>query len=68
MKEPASKPMRCALLTRKSTDDQLDLAFNCRGAQREAWEAFIKSFEVESMATHPFPMGSDTMLFRPRDP
>ena len=43
MKQPAIKPMRCAIYTRKSTDHNLDLAFNSLDAQREACEAYIKS-------------------------
>jgi site-specific DNA recombinase len=34
---------RCAIYTRKSTDHNLDLAFNSLDAQREACEAYIKS-------------------------
>ncbi len=43
MKQPIIKPMRCAIYTRKSTDHNLDLAFNSLDAQREACEAYIKS-------------------------
>ncbi len=43
MKQPTIKPMRCAIYTRKSTDHNLDLAFNSLDAQREACEAYIKS-------------------------
>ena len=39
----AAKAMRCAIYTRKSTDHNLDLAFNSLDAQREACEAYIKS-------------------------
>ncbi len=35
--------MRCAIYTRKSTEEGLDQAFNSLDAQREACEAFIKS-------------------------
>ena len=34
---------RCAIYTRKSTEHNLDLAFNSLDAQREACEAYIKS-------------------------
>ena len=40
---PAEKVKRCAIYTRKSTDHNLDLAFNSLDAQREACEAYIKS-------------------------
>jgi DNA invertase Pin-like site-specific DNA recombinase len=43
MKEMAPKPLRCAIYTRKSTEHNLDLAFNSLDAQREACEAYIKS-------------------------
>src|SRR3954465_8868892 len=37
------KLARCAIYTRKSTEHNLDLAFNSLHAQREACEAYIKS-------------------------
>ena len=37
------KPMRCAIYTRKSTDEGLDMQFNSLDAQREAGEAFVAS-------------------------
>jgi site-specific DNA recombinase len=43
MKSPAPKVQRCAVYTRKSTEHNLDLAFNSLDAQREACEAYIKS-------------------------
>jgi len=43
MKPVASKPQRGAIYTRKSTEHNLDLAFNSLDAQREACEAYIKS-------------------------
>src|SRR5215471_1271827 len=36
-------PVRCAIYTRKSTDEGLNQDFNSLDAQREAAEAFIKS-------------------------
>ena len=42
-KNPVQKVQRCAIYTRKSTDHNLDLAFNSLDAQREACEAYIKS-------------------------
>jgi hypothetical protein len=39
----ASKLVRCAIYTRKSTEYNLELAFNSLDAQREACEAYIKS-------------------------
>jgi site-specific DNA recombinase len=43
MKPAVSKPQRCAIYTRKSTEHNLDLEFNLLDAQREACEAYIKS-------------------------
>src|SRR2546430_17572012 len=43
MKPAVSKPQRCAIYTRKSTEHNLDLEFNSLDAQREACEAYIKS-------------------------
>jgi len=43
----SSKPVRCAIYTRKSTDEGLDQEFNSLDAQRESAEAFIKSQEHE---------------------
>jgi site-specific DNA recombinase len=43
VKTIAPKPQRCAIYTRKSTEHNLDLAFNSLDAQREACEAYIKS-------------------------
>ena len=37
------KVFRCAIYTRKSTEEGLDLEFNSLDAQREAGEAYIKS-------------------------
>src|ERR1700739_454865 len=43
MKSSVPKIQRCAIYTRKSTEHNLDLAFNSLDAQREACEAYIKS-------------------------
>jgi site-specific DNA recombinase len=43
MHAPISKLARCAVYTRKSTEYNLDLAFNSLDAQRGACEAYIKS-------------------------
>jgi DNA invertase Pin-like site-specific DNA recombinase len=46
---------RCAIYTRKSSDEGLDQAFNSLDAQREAGEAYIKSQASEgwrAIATH----------------
>lgn len=41
------KPLRCAVYTRKSSEEGLDQAFNSLDAQREACEAYIKSQQHE---------------------
>jgi site-specific DNA recombinase len=43
MDAPPSKLARCAVYTRKSTEYNLELAFNSLDAQREACEAYVKS-------------------------
>ena len=48
-------PMRCAIYTRKSTEEGLEQSFNSLDAQREACEAYIKSQHHEGwrlIATH----------------
>ena len=47
MRPHQPKPQRCAIYTRKSTEHNLDLAFNSLDAQREACEAYIKSHAHE---------------------
>ena len=45
---PASvKKLRCAVYTRKSTDEGLDKEFNSLDAQREACESYIASQRAE---------------------
>ncbi len=41
------KKLRCAVYTRKSTDEGLDKEFNTLGAQRGACEAFVASQRAE---------------------
>ncbi len=44
MRSPGPMPMaRCAVYTRKSSEEGLDQEFNSLDAQREACEAYIKS-------------------------
>src|SRR5712692_1996047 len=42
-KSPATAPVRCAIYTRKSTEEGLNQDFNSLDAQREAAEAYIRS-------------------------
>src|SRR5712691_7445397 len=41
--KPRTAPMRCAIYTRKSSEEGLEQEFNSLDAQREACEAYIKS-------------------------
>ena len=49
----ASKRIRCAIYTRKSTDEGLEQAFNSLDAQREACAAFIQSQKHEGWTVLP---------------
>src|SRR5580700_2784797 len=51
--KPAIARLRCAIYTRKSTEEGLDQEFNSLDAQREAAEAFIKSQRREGWITLP---------------
>ena len=42
-----TKPLRCAIYTRKSSEEGLEQSFNSLHAQREACEAYIKSQQHE---------------------
>src|SRR5215831_10200195 len=68
-KPAATKPFRCAIYTRKSTEHNLDLEFNSLHAQREACEAYIKSqaHEAWCLLHHRFDDGafSGASLERP---
>ena len=47
MKKPIIKKVRCAVYTRKSSEEGLDMEFNSLDAQRESCEAFIASQKPE---------------------
>jgi site-specific DNA recombinase len=49
----SERPMRCAIYTRKSSEEGLEQAFNSLHAQREACEAFIRSQRHEGWACLP---------------
>jgi DNA invertase Pin-like site-specific DNA recombinase len=53
MKPAGPKRQRCAIYTRKSTEHNLDLAFNSLDAQRMACEAYIKSQAYEGWSLIP---------------
>jgi site-specific DNA recombinase len=52
-KLPAPKTTRCAIYTRKSTEEGLQQEFNSLDAQREAGEAYIKSQQHEGWVCLP---------------
>ena len=45
--DTAKRPIRCAIYTRKSTEEGLDQEFNSLDAQRECAEAYILSQRAE---------------------
>ena len=47
MNKTPSRKLRCAVYTRKSSEEGLDMAFNSLDAQREACEAYIASQKPE---------------------
>ena len=51
--QPLSTRLRCAIYTRKSTEEGLDQEFNSLDAQREAAEAFIQSQRREGWIALP---------------
>jgi site-specific DNA recombinase len=48
-----TKPVRCAIYTRKSTEHGLELEFNSLDAQRDACEAYIKSQALQGWRALP---------------
>src|SRR5271168_4013490 len=53
MKPPNEQALRCAIYTRKSSEEGLEQEFNSLHAQREACEAFIKSQRHEGWSCLP---------------
>ncbi|GIW90220.1 MAG: integrase [Pirellulaceae bacterium] len=52
-RSPQTKKIRCAIYTRKSTEEGLEQDFNSLDAQREAGEAYIKSQAAEGWTLLP---------------
>ena len=52
MDHSKSRARRCAIYTRKSSEEGLEQDFNSLQAQREACEAFIKSQAERGLETH----------------
>jgi site-specific DNA recombinase len=53
MKKPIIRKLRCAVYTRKSTEEGLDQEFNSLDAQREACEAYVASQKAEGWVLVP---------------
>ncbi len=53
MPAPTGKLVRCAIYTRKSTEEGLEQEFNSLDAQRESGEAFIASQKAEGWVCNP---------------
>jgi site-specific DNA recombinase len=53
MKKPVVRKLRCAVYTRKSSEEGLDMEFNSLDAQREACEAYIASQKPEGWVLVP---------------
>ena len=47
MKKPIVRKLRCAVYTRKSTEEGLDMEFNSLDAQRESCESYVASQKAE---------------------
>src|SRR5260370_738526 len=47
MKKPVVRKLRCAVYTRKSSEEGLDMEFNSLDAQRESCEAYVMSQKAE---------------------
>src|SRR5271167_274858 len=52
MKPRNEQPLRCAIYTRKSSEEGLEQDFNSLHAQREACEAYIRSQQGEGWRLH----------------
>jgi DNA invertase Pin-like site-specific DNA recombinase len=55
MKKPIIRKLRCAVYTRKSSEEGLDMEFNSLDAQREACEAYVASQKPEGWVLVPDP-------------
>src|SRR5262249_35305462 len=53
MNRPIVRKLRCAIYTRKSTEEGLEMEFNSLDAQREACEAYIASQKAEGWLLMP---------------
>jgi hypothetical protein len=51
--KPVIRKLRCAVYTRKSSEEGLEMEFNSLDAQREACEAFVVSQRAEGWVLVP---------------
>ena len=56
MKKPVVRKLRCAVYTRKSSEEGLEQEFNSLDAQREACEAYIASQKARGLAAGARPL------------
>jgi site-specific DNA recombinase len=65
MKKPVVRKLRCAVYTRKSSEDGLEQEFNSLDAQREACEAYIASQKLRAGFLSPTPMTTGASRAQP---
>jgi DNA invertase Pin-like site-specific DNA recombinase len=53
MKKPVTRKLRCAIYTRKSSEEGLEMEFNSLDAQRDACEAYVASQKPEGWVLVP---------------
>jgi hypothetical protein len=56
MKKPIVRKLRCAVYTRKSSEEGLDMEFNSLDAQRESCQAYVASQKPEGWVLVPTAM------------
>ena len=56
MKKPVVRKLRCAVYTRKSSEEGLDMEFNSLDAQREACECLRRESEGRGLAARARPL------------
>jgi site-specific DNA recombinase len=61
MKQPVIRKLRCAVYTRKSSEEGLEQEFNSLDAQREACEAYIASQKAEGWLLVPDYIATDVL-------
>ena len=64
MTKPITRKLRCAVYTRKSTEEGLEQEFNSLHAQREACEAYVASQRSEGWALIREPLRRRRLLRR----